>query len=52
MSIRFAKLIKELGVQLATLKLGRDQETEVDVEGLRLLYRANVSPDGMVAFFH
>ena len=47
----FAGLIKELGVQLATLKFGRDQETEADVEGLRLLYRAKVSPDGMVAFF-
>lgn len=44
-------LVKELGIEMATLKFGRGQETEADVEGLRLLHRARVAPEGMVTFF-
>ncbi len=46
-----AGLIKDLGIELATLKFGREQETEADEEGLRLLHRARVAPEGMVSFF-
>lgn len=46
-----AGVMKELGIELATLKFGREQELEADLEGLRLLHRARVSPDGMIAFF-
>ncbi len=46
-----AGIIQELGIELATLKFGREQETEADVEGLRLLHRARIPGDGMVAFF-
>jgi Zn-dependent protease with chaperone function len=44
-------LAKQLGVELLTLKFGRAQETEADVEGLKLLHRAKISPDGMIRFF-
>lgn len=44
-------LAKRLGVDLLTLKFGREQETEADVEGLRLLYRAKIPTDGMIRFF-
>lgn len=44
-------LAKELGVELLTLKFGREQETEADVEGLKLLHRAKIPPDGMIRFF-
>jgi predicted Zn-dependent protease len=44
-------LAKRLGLQLATLKFGRDQETAADVGGVRMLYRAHINPDAMVAFF-
>jgi predicted Zn-dependent protease len=44
-------LAKQLGVELLTLKFGRAQETEADVEGLKLLHRAKVAPDGMIRFF-
>lgn len=47
----WAGLIQELGLELATLKFGREQETEADVEGLRLLSRAHIAPEGMVTFF-
>lgn len=46
-----AGIIQELGIELGTLKFGREQETEADVEGLRLLHRARIAGDGMVAFF-
>lgn len=44
-------LMKQLGVELLTLKFGRAQETEADVTGLRLLHRAKIDPDGMIRFF-
>ena len=44
-------LAKQLAVDLLTLKFSREQETEADLEGLRLLYRANISPSGMIRFF-
>lgn len=44
-------LTKQIGVELLTLKFGREQETEADVTGIRLLYRAKVDPNGMIRFF-
>ncbi len=44
-------LAKELGVQMITLKFNRDQETEADTTGLRLLHKAKVDPAGMIVFF-
>jgi Zn-dependent protease with chaperone function len=44
-------MAKQLGVDLLTLKFGREQETEADLEGLRLLNRARIAPDGMIHFF-
>lgn len=44
-------LAKQLGVDLLTLRFSRAQETEADLEGLRLLHRARVPPDGMIRFF-
>lgn len=44
-------LMKQLGLDLLTLKFGREQETEADVEGLRLLHRAKIPSDGMIRFF-
>ncbi len=44
-------LAKELGVEMITLKFNRDQETEADTTGLRLLHKAKVDPAGMIAFF-
>jgi predicted Zn-dependent protease len=44
-------LARELGLELATLKFGRAQETEADVTGLRLLSDARIAPDGMIRFF-
>ncbi|WP_447975039.1 M48 family metallopeptidase [Nitrospira sp. Kam-Ns4a] len=44
-------LAKRLGVELLTLKFGREQEAEADVEGLRLLHRARIPPDGLIRFF-
>ena len=44
-------LMKQLGVDLMTLKFGRAQETEADVTGLRLLHRAKIDPAGMITFF-
>lgn len=44
-------LMKQVGVELLTLKFGRAQETEADVTGLQLLYRAKIDPSGMVTFF-
>lgn len=47
----WAGIVRELGVELATLKFGRAQETEADLEGLRLLQRAHIDPQGLVTFF-
>ncbi|MCE3224860.1 MAG: putative Peptidase, family [Nitrospira sp.] len=44
-------LAKELGLNLVTLKFGREQETEADVTGIRLLSDARIAPDGMIGFF-
>lgn len=44
-------VMKQLGVELMTLKFGRAQETEADLTGLELLYRAKIDPSGMIAFF-
>jgi Zn-dependent protease with chaperone function len=44
-------LARQLGVEMVTLKYGRDQETEADLTGLRLLHKAKVDPAGMIAFF-
>ncbi len=44
-------LAKQLGMELATLKFGRAQETEADITGLRLLSDARIAPDGMIRFF-
>lgn len=46
-----AGLMKQFGVELMTLKFGREQETEADVAGLRLLYDARIDPSGMIRFF-
>ncbi len=44
-------IMKQLGVELMTLKFGRAQETEADVTGLELLHRAKINPEGMITFF-
>jgi Zn-dependent protease with chaperone function len=44
-------LMKQVGVELLSLKFGRAQETEADVTGLRLLHRAKIDPSGMITFF-
>jgi predicted Zn-dependent protease len=44
-------LMRQVGVELLTLKFGRTQETEADVAGLRLLHRARIDPAGMITFF-
>jgi Zn-dependent protease with chaperone function len=44
-------LARQLGVEIITLKYNRDQETEADLTGLRLLHGARVDPAGMIAFF-
>jgi predicted Zn-dependent protease len=46
-----AGLAKRLGVELLSLKFGREQETEADMDGLRLLHRAKIPPQGMIRFF-
>ena len=46
-----AGLMKQLGVELLTLKFGRAQETEADLTGLQLLHRAKIDPAGMISFF-
>ncbi len=44
-------LMKQVGVELLSLKFGRAQETEADLTGLRLLNWAKIDPAGMIAFF-
>ena len=45
------EMMKQLGVELLTLKFGRKQETEADLTGLQLLQRAKIDPSGMIRFF-
>ncbi len=44
-------LAKQLGLDLLTLKFGREQETEADVTGVHLIHRAKIDPQGMIRFF-
>ncbi len=44
-------LMKQIGVELLSLKFGRAQEIEADITGLHLLHRAKIDPAGMVTFF-
>lgn len=44
-------LMKQVGVELLSLKFGRAHETEADLTGLRLLHRAKIDPTGMIEFF-
>ena len=44
-------MMKQLGIELLTLKFGREQETEADLTGLQLLQRAKIDPSGMIRFF-
>ncbi|MEK7235119.1 MAG: M48 family metallopeptidase, partial [Nitrospirota bacterium] len=44
-------MMKQLSVELLTLKFGREQETEADLTGLQLLQRAKIDPSGMIRFF-
>lgn len=46
-----AGLMKQVGLELVTLKFGRAQETEADLTGLLLLRRAKIDPTGMIRFF-
>jgi Zn-dependent protease with chaperone function len=46
-----AGVMKQVGAELLTLRFGRAQETEADVNGLLLLHRARIDPAGMIAFF-
>ena len=44
-------MVKQFGVELLTLKFGREQETEADLTGLQLLQQAKIDPSGMIRFF-
>lgn len=44
-------LMREVGVELLTLRFGRAQEMEADLSGLRLLHKAKIDPRGMITFF-
>ena len=44
-------LMRQVGVELLTLKFDRAQEMEADVTGLRLVSRAKIDPKGMITFF-
>ena len=46
-----AGIMKQVGVELLSLKFGRAQETEADVTGVRMLHRARIDPTGMITFF-
>jgi Zn-dependent protease with chaperone function len=46
-----AGVMKQVGVELLSLKFGRAQETEADLTGIRLLHRAHIDPVGMITFF-
>ena len=44
-------LMRQVGVELLTLKFDRAQEMEADLTGLQLVYRAKIDPNGMITFF-
>ncbi|THJ17094.1 MAG: M48 family metallopeptidase [Nitrospira sp. CG24D] len=44
-------LMRQVGVELLTLKFDRAQEMEADLTGLQLVYRAKIDPKGMITFF-
>lgn len=44
-------LMRQVSVELLTLKFDRAQETEADLTGLQLVYRAKIDPHGMITFF-
>ena len=44
-------LMRQVGVELLTLKFDRAQELEADLTGLQLVYRAKIDPKGMITFF-
>ena len=44
-------LMRQVSVELLTLKFDRAQETEADLTGLQLVYRARIDPHGMITFF-
>ena len=44
-------LMRQVGVELLTLKFDRAQEMEADLTGLQLMYRAKIDPKGMITFF-
>ncbi|SPP64768.1 M48 family metallopeptidase [Nitrospira lenta] len=44
-------LMRQVGVELLTLKFDRAQEMEADLTGLQLVYRAKIDPRGMITFF-
>src|SRR5262245_12399441 len=44
-------LMREIRLQLFTLRFSREQETEADITGVRLLHRAAIDPGGMIRFF-
>lgn len=43
--------VGELASRLGSLTFSREQEREADLEGLKLLRRAKIKPEGMVTFF-
>jgi len=47
----FVGLMRQVGVELLTLRFSREQEREADVMGVQLLYRAKIDPDGAIRFF-
>jgi Zn-dependent protease with chaperone function len=46
-----AKAMGSAGMQLVSLRFDREQEAEADREGVKLLDRAGISPEGMITFF-
>jgi Zn-dependent protease with chaperone function len=43
--------VGDLAAQLGRLSFSREQETAADLEGLKVLQRARIDPQGMVTFF-
>ncbi len=41
----------DLAARMGSLQFGREQESEADLEGLALLKKAGIKPEGMIAFF-
>jgi Zn-dependent protease with chaperone function len=44
-------LTKQIGMELLTLRFSREQETEADITGVRLLHAARIDSHGMIQFF-